>query len=87
MINKTSKDVFLQVLVSGKIAGRIEMIGASLLHVKKEAQGAGTFFIVLPKRVIRNRKTELSISLLEDGKEVGGGKTTFLGPAKKRHVH
>lgn len=87
MINKTSKDVFLQVLVSGKIAGRIEMIGASLLHVKKEAQGAGTFFIVLPKRVIRNRKTELSISLLEDGKEVGGGKTTFLGPAKKRHTH
>jgi hypothetical protein len=83
MVNKTTKDVQLQIRITGKINGRIEMIGAPLLHVKKEAQGAGTFFIVLPRQVIDKRKTELYITLFEDNKVVGGGKTTFLGPVKK----
>jgi cytochrome c oxidase accessory protein FixG len=87
MVNKTTKDVFLQVLLNGKIVGRIEMIGAPILHVKKEALGAGTFFIVLPRQAITSRKTELSIALIEGGKVVGGGKTTFLGPAKKHFAH
>jgi cytochrome c oxidase accessory protein FixG len=83
MVNKTTKDVQLQIRITGKINGRIEMIGAPLLHVKKEAQGAGTFFIVLPRQVIDKRKTEIYITLFEDNKVVGGGKTTFLGPVKK----
>ena len=87
MVNKTTKDVFLQVLLNGKIVGRIEMIGSPILHVKKEALGAGTFFIVLPRQAITSRKTELSIALIEGGKVVGGGKTTFLGPAKKHFAH
>jgi cytochrome c oxidase accessory protein FixG len=87
MVNKTTKDVFLQVLLNGKIVGRVEMIGAPILHVKKEALGAGAFFIVLPRQAITSRKTELSIALVEGDKVVGGGKTTFLGPAKKHFAH
>lgn len=85
MVNKTTKDVQLKVLVSGKIAGQVEMVGAQLLHVKKEAQGSGTFFIVIPRHAIKNRKTELSLTLVEGSIIVGSGKTTFLGPGKRRH--
>jgi len=85
MVNKTTKDVQLQIVITGKITGRVEMIGAPLLHVKKEAQAAGTFFIVLPRHSITKRKTELSLTLLEGSKVVGDGKTTFLGPAIRNH--
>jgi CRP-like cAMP-binding protein len=48
---------------------------------------AGTFFIVLPRHSITERKTELSLNLLEGSKVVGSGKTTFLGLTKRHHVH
>jgi cytochrome c oxidase accessory protein FixG len=87
MVNKTTKDVQLKIVITGNTPGHVEMIGAPLLHIKKEAQGAGTFFIVLPRQAITKRKTDLSIALFEGDKVVGGGKTTFLGPGKKLNAH
>jgi polyferredoxin len=87
MVNKTTKDVQLKIVITGNTPGYVEMIGAPLLHIKKEAQGAGTFFIVLPRQAITKRKTDLSIALFEGDKVVGGGKTTFLGPGKKLNAH
>jgi len=47
----------------------------------KEAQAAGTFFVVLPKENIKQRKTMIRLAIFENGKEIAITKTNFLGPA------
>ena len=77
--NKTIRNIPLQVrLEDGQ--GAIQTIGGTSIPIKKEEEGAGNFFIVLPKQAIHQRKTSLRIGLYEDNKKIDEIRTNFLGP-------
>lgn len=80
LINKTTKDLSIKVaLQDGQ--GNIQMAGKAAIDIKKEGQASGTFFIILPKSVIKERKTILKLVLYSNGEELVTTKTSFLGPA------
>ncbi|MFY7840913.1 MAG: cytochrome c oxidase accessory protein CcoG [Lacibacter sp.] len=78
IVNKTMNDIPLTVKLEGE-NGTVQQVG-NAIHVKKEGQGAGSFFIILPKQVIKQRKTVLHVSLYEGNKKITTVKTNFLGP-------
>lgn len=80
MVNKTTHDLNIEIrLVDAQ--GRIQMAGNPIIKMAKEAQAAGTFFVVLPKENIKQRKTMIRLAIFENGKEIAITKTNFLGPA------
>lgn len=80
LINKTTKDLSIKIGLQDQ-QGSILMAGKPTIDIKKEGQAAGTFFIILPKSVIKERKTMLKLVLYSNGEEVVTTKTNFLGPA------
>ncbi len=82
VVNKTLLDIPVTLkLESG--AGRIIEAEGRSIQVKKEEQGKGSFFIVLPKSSIRERKTPLKIGLYDGDKLITVLKTNFMGPFTK----
>ena len=80
MVNKTTQDLNIEIrLIDAQ--GRIQMAGNPIIKMAKEAQAAGTFFVVLPKENIKQRKTMIRLAIFENGKEIAITKTNFLGPA------
>jgi cytochrome c oxidase accessory protein FixG len=80
MVNKTTQDLNIEIRLVGA-QGRIQMAGNPIIKMAKEAQAAGTFFVVLPKENIKQRKTMIRLAIFENGKEIAITKTNFLGPA------
>lgn len=80
MVNKTTQDLHIEIRLVGA-QGRIQMAGNPIIKMAKEAQAAGTFFVVLPKETIKQRKTMIRLAIFENGKEIAIAKTNFLGPA------
>ncbi len=78
VVNKTMNDIPLTVKLENE-NGTVQLIG-NTIHVKKEGQGAGSFFIILPKQTIKQRKTVLHVGLYEGDKKITVVKTNFLGP-------
>ena len=60
--------------------GKIEMIGKAEVNVKKEGQGAGSFFIVMPRKALAERKSTFYLELMQGNRKIDRIKTTFLGP-------
>lgn len=79
LANKTTQQIPLTIKVEGD-NGKIEIIGKPFIDVAKEGQGSGSFFVVLPKTAVHNRKTEIKLALYEGAKKIGVVKTNFLGP-------
>lgn len=79
MVNKTTTDLSLQVVLKNT-AGRVQMIGKDRLHIAKEGQGAGSFFIVLPRKNIHDRKTNIEVALMNKDRQLVATTTSFLGP-------
>jgi polyferredoxin len=77
--NKTIDDIPLQLKLEGS-NGQVQIVGGNIVNVKKEGQGSGSFFVVLPAKSITNRKTEVRIGLYGNGKQIDEIKTNFLGP-------
>ncbi len=81
--NKTMKEVPLQMKLEG-INGGIEIVGSHhIITVQKEGQGAGSFFVVLPKNLIHQRKSTIRIGLYEGDKKLDEIRTSFLGPVNE----
>ena len=78
VVNKTMNDIPLTVKLENE-NGTVQLIG-NTIHVKKEGQGAGSFFIILPKQTIKQRRTVLHVGLYEGDKKITVVKTNFLGP-------
>jgi len=78
-INKTLQNVPLTIKLENGI-GRIQTIGFSYINVVKEGQGSGSFFVVLPKTVIKERSTHIVLGLYQGDKKIATAKTNFLGP-------
>jgi cytochrome c oxidase accessory protein FixG len=77
VVNKTIQNIPLTVKLENT-PGSIQMVGNAQVQVLKEGQGAGSFFILLPRSIIINRKTELKIGLYQGDKKITTVKTTFL---------
>lgn len=78
-VNKTIKDVPLTIKLESE-NGNIKIIGKPFIEVSKEAQGSGSFFIILPKNKITERSTHLKLGLYNGVNKIGVVKTNFLGP-------
>ncbi|MFM9910898.1 MAG: 4Fe-4S dicluster domain-containing protein, partial [Chitinophagaceae bacterium] len=81
VVNKTLKDIPLTLRLEGAPGRIIEAENRDIL-LKKEAQGKASFFIVLPKTYINNRKTILHIGLYKGSEKITELKTNFMGPFK-----
>ncbi len=79
VVNKTMADIPLTVRLE-RADGRVEIIGGGPVIVKQEGQGSGSFFIVLPRKAIFDRKTLIPLGLYEGEKKIAVLKTNFLGP-------
>ncbi len=78
VVNKTINNIPLTVKME-KGNGKVVMVG-DVIHVQSEGQGAGSFFVILPKTEIHNRKTDLILGLYQGNKKIEVLKTSFLGP-------
>ena len=81
VMNKTDKDIPLTIKVMS-MNGSVQVVGKPYIHVPKEGQGSGSFFLILPKKDIYNRKTELKLALYEGDKKILTETTSFLGPVQ-----
>jgi len=79
IVNKTIHDIPVTLRLEGTPGSIIEAEGREI-QVKKEEQGKGSFFIVLPRNFIKDRKTKLMVGLYEGNKRITVLKTNFLGP-------
>jgi cytochrome c oxidase accessory protein FixG len=77
--NKTMRKVPLQLRLEN-IAGKVDVIGGKVIQLKKDDEGAGTFFVILPRSEVTKRKTVLHIGLYEGNKKIDEIPTNFLGP-------
>lgn len=79
--NKTLKKIDLTIKAEN-VDGSIEIIGKQFIDIEKEGQGSGTFFVILPKKSITKRKTDIDIALYEGNKKLRVITTSFLGPVE-----
>ena len=81
VLNKTDRNVTLFLRPDG-FTGEIRLIGVDEIRLKKAGQASATFFILLPKKNIKERKTKLKIDIFDkaNGKKIETVSTTFLGP-------
>jgi len=79
VVNKTINAIPLTVKLEDE-RGLVQNIGKPYIEVAAEGQGAGSFFIILPKSMIHERKTTLKLGLYEGDKKITVTTTNFLGP-------
>src|SRR6266496_6052677 len=79
IINKTIRDIPLTLKLE-KAPGRIIEAEGRSIAVPKEGQGKGSFFIVLPDNIIKERKLKLQVGLYEGDKKITTLNTNFMGP-------
>jgi cytochrome c oxidase accessory protein FixG len=84
IINKTIRDIPVTLKLEASPGSIIEADGRDI-EVKREAQGKGSFFIVLPRSFITERKTKLKVGLYQGDKKIAELKTNFLGPFSTAH--
>ncbi|MBI5372711.1 MAG: cytochrome c oxidase accessory protein CcoG [Sphingobacteriales bacterium] len=79
LTNKTIKDIHLTLKLENAPGRILEAEGKDIL-VKKEDQGKGSFFIILPKAFLHDVKTSLRVGLYEGDQKITTIKTNFMGP-------
>jgi len=79
IINKTIKDIPLTLKLENMPGSIIEVEGR-VIAVPKEGQGKGSFFIVLPNQVVKERKLKLKVGLYNGEKQITTLATNFMGP-------
>jgi hypothetical protein len=82
VINKTLKDIPVELRVENA-PGRIIEAEGQYIEVKKEAQATASFFIVLPKAFMRQRKLPVRIGLYQGEVKITTLETTFMGAFTK----
>ena len=82
VVNKTISAIPLTIRAEDA-KGRIQIIGRPFIDVHAEGQGAGSFFVILPKNFTHKRKTEIKLGLYEGDKKIAVMKTNFLSPVEE----
>ena len=84
IINKTLDEIPVTLkLVDPGVKGTIQLVGASTIHLGKEEQANGSFFVVLPRDQVRSRKMKLHIGLFQGNEQLAQLTTNFAGPFGK----
>lgn len=78
LVNKTLKEVPLTIRME-EGSGDVQIIGHHI-SVKAEGQGSGSFFLVLPRSTIHERKKQVKLGLYNGNEKIDVVKTNFLGP-------
>lgn len=79
LINKTTREEKVHIQMPFT-TGRIQMIGKNEIIIPVEGQTAASFFVVLPMREIHNRKTPVTIQVVQGNTTLSQQATNFLGP-------
>lgn len=82
LANKTLQRVPLTIKMENQM-GKVEIIGGKNIDVKEEGQGSGSFFVVLPRSVIHERKKVIELGLYNGNTRIDIVKTNFLGPVSE----
>jgi hypothetical protein len=69
------------------VPGRIIEAEGKAIELPKEDQAKGSFFIVLPGNMVKERKTKLLVGLYEGDKKITTLKTNFMGPIFVHESH
>lgn len=77
--NKTLEDIPITLKLEDAPGYIIAAEGKNIL-LHKEDQAKGSFFIVLPRSYIKDRKTSVTVGLYKGDKRIIGIRTNFLGP-------
>ncbi|HLI94409.1 MAG TPA: cytochrome c oxidase accessory protein CcoG, partial [Puia sp.] len=77
--NKTIRAVPLQLRLEDR-EGNIQVIGGRTITIRREDEGAGNFFVVLPRRSLMERKTRIRLGLYDGKDKIDDITTNFLGP-------
>jgi cytochrome c oxidase accessory protein FixG len=80
LINKTHEDMPVELRLETN-DGSIKMVGKPIV-VKKTSEAASSFFIFLPEKSIRQRKTKLRVNIYAHGELVETVNTNFMGPSR-----
>ncbi|HEX6180674.1 MAG TPA: cytochrome c oxidase accessory protein CcoG [Chitinophagaceae bacterium] len=83
LANKTMQNIQLTIQLENE-SGNVQLIGQKYIDVKKEGQGSGSFFIILPRSMIHSRKTPLELVLYHGTTQIDVVKTNFLGPISEK---
>ncbi|MES2555765.1 MAG: cytochrome c oxidase accessory protein CcoG [Bacteroidota bacterium] len=78
LINKTHKKVPVVLKIESG-PGTIRMIGKEIV-IGKTSNAESTFFILLPRKTVRERKTSITIGIWSGNKRLETVNTSFLGP-------
>lgn len=79
LINKTYLDKKVT-LKPENFSGEIRLIGKPTLSIPKGSDAMGEMFIVIDKKDVKKRKSDLTIGMYEGDKKISTISTTFLGP-------
>lgn len=82
LTNKTLKNYALDVKAERPDA-RIEMVGNPQIMIKPEEQVSATFFLIMPRTSIKDRKQKIEVSLYDESEEINQLQSTFLGPISR----
>ncbi len=80
IINKTFKNVPVEIKVEEPKDGIIKWIGRESVNVSQDSLAEGEFFVILPNTDIKYTKTPIKLDLYSNGKLMSQIKTSFLGP-------
>lgn len=78
ILNKTHKDVPVRLKMETP-GGKIKMIGKEMV-IQHESKGESEFFILFPKKILKDRKTVVWIGVYSGSEKLETVKTNFLGP-------
>jgi polyferredoxin len=83
LLNKTHKDISVKLKLKDR-RGEIKMIGKDIV-INKVSKAESSFFIILPKEAIHDRKTSVLVHVYSGKEKLQTVKTTFLGPITLKH--
>lgn len=78
VVNKTIHHIPLTIKIEDN-SGTVQVAGKEVM-VQSEGQGSGSFFVILPRKLITERKTIVKLGLYQGNKKITDIKTSFLGP-------
>lgn len=83
LTNKTMENYLLDIKPDN-FNGRIELVGKPQIEMKPEEQISATFFLIMPRKEIEERKQTIKVGLYSGDKKINTKGSTFLGPISRR---
>lgn len=82
LTNKTMHN-FLLDLKPSNFKGRLELVGQSEIRMLPEEQVSATFFVIMPKNEIHERKQKIKVDIFNKNERMNTMSSTFLGPVSR----